>query len=182
MKIQRLVCVAALAAGVACLAQAQEVYVGGSFGASSWSIVNAPGASVDGDDVGYKVVFGSQLNPYLAVEIGWADLGKAKLTGAGVSGDLTGKGGFIDLVGMLQTSKDWWLLGRIGAFNGEVKGQVSGVGSDTDRGTNVKYGLGAQFDISRTTMLRAEWERYRFDHFGDNADVDLWSVGVNFSF
>jgi OOP family OmpA-OmpF porin len=182
MRARRIAAIAALALAACGAASAADVYLGASAGASDWSIQHVPGAAIDGDDYGYKVAFGAHLNPYLAVELGWADLGQATLTGTGISGDLKSKGAFIDLVGMLQTTQDWWLLGRIGAFNGEVKGQVTGVGSASDRGTDLKFGLGAQFDVSKTVMLRAEWERYRVDVFGETSDVDLWSVGLSFRF
>jgi predicted porin len=49
---------------------------------------------------------------------------------------------------------------------------------------NVKWGLGAQYDFSKSTALRAEWERFEnvVDTRTGEADVDLISVGLQVRF
>jgi OOP family OmpA-OmpF porin len=177
----RMAAAAVVAAG-AMSAQAADFYAGGSAGASRWKIDDDPTFSIDKSDVGVKLFGGLQLHENFAVELGWAALGKAKFSGAGISGDVKGRGIFLDAVGMLPLSPQFHLLGRIGAFNGTAKGTVVGVGSTDDSGTDVKWGLGVGYALNKQTALRVEWERYRFDVFGDKGDVDLLSVGVAFKF
>jgi OOP family OmpA-OmpF porin len=181
MRIQRLIAVAILALGAAGAAQAQSLYVGGSLGGSYWDVDEVAGVSIDESDFAYKIHFGVELSPYLGVEIGWADLGKARFSGS-ASGDLKGSGAYLDAVGTFPLAEGWGLLGRIGVFNGKAKGTVSGLGSTSDAGTDVKFGVGFEWHVTRQAVVRGEWERYRFDVFGERGDVDLWSVGVNFRF
>ena len=54
--------------------------------------------------------------------------------------------------------------------------------SMTDKGTSFKVGAGAEYAINKSGAIRGEWERYRFKLTGGDSDVDLWSVGVKFSF
>lgn len=182
MKIHRFVSVATLALAAAGAAQAQVFYAGGSLGGSYWDVEEVPGASIDQSDFGFKVHLGFEFSPYVAVELGWADVGKARFSGSGISGDLKGSGAYLDLVGTLPIAEGWVLLGRFGAFNGKAKGTVSGLGSTSDSGNDVKFGVGFEWHVSRQVAIRGEWERYRFEVFGDQGDVDLWSAGVNVRF
>jgi OOP family OmpA-OmpF porin len=52
----------------------------------------------------------------------------------------------------------------------------------SDRNSAPKVGLGAQYQLSPSTALRGEWERYRLDAFGSKSNTDMYSLGVQFSF
>lgn len=163
-------------------AQAADWYLGGSIGASDWKVSDVPeGVSVDKSDIGYKLLGGVAFGPNFAVEGGYANLGKSSLSAAGLSGEAKGYGYFLDLVGMLPVSGQFSVLGRLGAFNGHGKLSTMGV-SESDSGTDVKYGFGVHYAFSKTVGIRGEWERYRFNAFDEKQDVDLWSVGVTFGF
>lgn len=185
MKIQRLVAVAAMAFGASFAAHAADLYALGSVGASKWNVSDIAGASLDKSDTGFKLGIGGQFSPNLAVEGGYADLGKAKLTASGGSGSIKGNGVFVDVVGLLPLSPQFNAFGKVGVFNGHAKAEASGVGgraSESDSGTDVKFGLGLSYAVSKTVQVRGEWERYRFKVWGDKGDVDLLSVGVTFGF
>lgn len=181
MFIKRVIAVLALSAIAAASAQAADVYIGASGGATDWKVADEPGASIDKTDTGYKVLLGAQFHPNFALEVGYVDLGKAKFSGA-YTGDINGTGWFIDAVGLWPMSSQWSLLGKVGAFNGKAKGTVVGLGSASDSGTDAKFGLGVQYAFSKSLAFRGEWERYRFDVFNDKGDVDLLSLGLKFSF
>ncbi len=59
------------------------------------------------------------------------------------------------------------------------------INSISASGTDLAYGLGANWQINKTISLRAEWERFQ-DLGGKNglnkADVDLYSLGAVFHF
>lgn len=181
MSISQVIAALALSAIAVGSAQAADVYVGVSGGATDWKVADEPGASIDKTSTGYKVMLGAQLHPNFALDVGYVDLGKAKFTGA-YTGDIDGTGWFIDAVGLWPLSPEWSLLGKVGAFNGKAKGTVVGLGSASDSGTDVKFGLGVQYAFSKSLAFRGEWERYRFNVFNDKGDVDLLSLGLKFSF
>jgi OOP family OmpA-OmpF porin len=162
-------------------AQAADFYVGGSIGGSRWKVDEQPGLTIDKSDTGGKIFAGVALNEMFSVEVGYATLGKAGVTDAFVSGDVEGTGVFIDGVGQFAVGNNFSLLGRIGAFNGKAKVSAAGLGAD-DSGTDVKWGLGAAYAFNRAASIRVEWERYRFNVFGDKGDVDLLSLGLVYRF
>jgi OOP family OmpA-OmpF porin len=181
MSAKQVIAALALSAIAAASAQAADFYIGASGGTTDWKVADEPGASIDKSDTGYKFMLGAQFHPNFALEGGYVDLGKAKYSGAYV-GDIKGTGWFVDAVGLWPMSPQWTLLGKVGVFNGKAKGTVVGLGSASDSGTDAKFGLGVQYSLSKNLALRGEWERYRFDVFNDKGDVDLWSLGVKFSF
>lgn len=163
-------------------AQAADWYLGGSLGGSDWKVSDVPaGVSVDKTDVGYKLFGGASFTPNFALEGGYANFGKSTVSVPGASGNARGYGYFLDLVGILPVGPQFGLLARLGAFNGHGKIEAAGQ-TESDSGTDVKYGVGLQYNLSKTIGIRGEWERYRFNAFDDKQDVDLWSIGVTFGF
>jgi OOP family OmpA-OmpF porin len=56
--------------------------------------------------------------------------------------------------------------------------------SATDKSTDLTYGIGARYFITRNFGARVEWQRYQ-KVGGDNTgtdDVDLFSVGALYAF
>jgi OOP family OmpA-OmpF porin len=92
---------------------------------------------------------------------------------------------------MLPVADKFSLFGKIGLYRGEVEGTGSGVvlgtpislsGKDTN--TDLTFGVGAKFDITRNVALRGEWQRYSSvggSEVGES-DVDVLSIGVAFKF
>lgn len=156
----------------------------------------------DESDTGFKIFGGYQFNPNIAVEIGFADLGRYSVTrnvtapvvGAAV-GSVKASGVFLDAVGTLPIQENLSLLGRIGAFYSETKASFAATGavvfaagtntSPKESETNLKLGLGAQYNFTKTVGLRGEWERYfKLGKTGTTGegDVDLFSLSVVFKF
>ena len=69
------------------------------------------------------------------------------------------------------------LLARVGAISWNSHLSSSGIGSFGDNGTDLTYGVGAQFRIW-SLSLRGEYEL--FDLPGKN--VDMFSLGVTWTF
>lgn len=181
MTLKHITAAAALALLSTTAVQAADIYAGVSLGASRWSIADQPGFTIDKSDTGYKLVLGTQFTPNIGAELGYASLGTAKISGGGGTGEVKGSGWFVDLVGTLPLSGSLSGFAKLGVFNGKAKASGAG-GAASDSGTDVKYGLGLSYALSKTVDLRGEWERYRFNLSGDKGDVDLLSVGVNFKF
>ena len=197
------------------VAQAEETFINPEWANSAWYIgagagrsrgnidqdrltssLRANGATVtsfstDERDTGYKLFVGRQLNRYLALELGYFDLGKFNFnsTTSG-NGVLNGEAGFrganLDLLAQLPLSERLSLLGRVGAnyakasthFNGNRLNAVTGP-NQSDRKINAKAGLGLEYKLSEALALRGEVERYRVnDAVGNRGDVDLLSVSL----
>lgn len=172
--------VASGAATLACLpAQAQQgPYIGGNLGSARLKGDDAPGVPTDRSSTGMKLYGGYGFSPYLAVEAGYTDTGKFDSS----QGSLRGTGLFADAVGRWPVAQDFSVLGRLGVFHGRLKDGRSGTTlKETD--TNLKGGLGVQYDLSKNSAIRAEWERYRFDAPNNgSAKTDLFSVGYKYQF
>ena len=149
----------------------------------------------DDRDVGYKLYGGYKFNKNFAVEGGYFNLGKFGFTANTTpAGSLTGTGKFqglnLDLVGILPFTEKFSAFGRAGYIYTEAKDTFSGTGAVTVTNPNpkksegsYKYGLGLQYDLTRSLGLRAEWERYRVnDAVGNKGDIDMALIGLVYTF
>ncbi|MGB8856242.1 MAG: porin family protein [Burkholderiales bacterium] len=117
-------------------------------------------------DTGVKISGGYQVNPNLAVEIAYADLGK-------FGNNLRASALGLYAVGKLPVANHFSLLGRVGINNAQLKG-----GGNSDSNLELGYGIGASYALTPTVDLRGEWERYKFDAL----DASLFSVGLAMKF
>ena len=149
----------------------------------------------DRKDTGYKVFLGYQLNRYFGFELGYFDLGKqnfrATTTPSGtLNGEVRTKGANLDLVGTLPLTTNLSALGRVGTAYARTRSQFNGTGAvvvtnsqPSERGANVKLGLGLQYAFSPGFMVRGEAERYRInDGTGGRGEINLYSVSLVFPF
>ena len=160
--------------------------------------VTGPGLThtITGSDerrTGYKVFGGYQMNRYLGVEAGYFNLGKSTFTSTTVpagtlSGELRAEGFNLDLVGTAPLSDNFAFMGRIGAQNARTRGTFAGTGAalvanptPSRRETNYKAGVGMQYAVSPSFLIRAEVERYRInDAVGEKAGVNLFALSLVF--
>ena len=165
-------------------------FIGASAGQSTidaFDVACPAGFTCDDTDTAWKIYGGLEVNEYISMEVGYADLGEAKISGA-TSGTAEVNGMTIQVVGTYALNPSFSLIGRGGmnVLNLEINETTGGVHSnkgDTDVAWSL--GLGAQYNLSKSVGLRMEWERY-FE-VGDpdttgEADVDLISAGVVFKF
>jgi len=152
-------------------------------------------ASVNNTDTGWKLFGGYQLNKNLGFEAAYVDLGSfnsnatyATLAGSPYQSKTDGKGFLLSVVGTLPVSDTVAIFGKIGAFSWDLDATASTSLASTSlsaSGTDLAYGLGANWQINKTIGLRAEWERFQ-DIGGKNGfnqhDVDLYSIGAVFHF
>jgi OmpA-OmpF porin, OOP family len=200
--------IAAMFAGPYALADDAGWYAGADVGRSQAKIDDAritsgllgagfatTGISDRDRDTGYKVFGGYQFNRNFALEAGYFDLGKfgytATTTPAGtLDGSIKLKGFNLDLVGTLPLAAKFSVFGRVGVADAQARDNFSGTGavnvtnpSPSQRATNLKYGLGLQYDLTRSLATRIEGERYRIDDaVGNKGDINLISVGVVYRF
>ncbi len=149
----------------------------------------------DSRDTAYKLFLGRQFNPYLALEGGYFDLGRASFRTRTVplgtlDGELRHQGFNLDLVGTLPVTERFAVLGRVGAQYARSSGYFVGSGAisvptpnASRRETNAKFGLGMQYAFSPGFMLRADAERYRVNDSADrHGHVNVVSLSLVFPF
>lgn len=138
-----------------------------------------PGASCDGNDTGFKLFAGGQLNRVLGLELSYLDLGKVGRNDGSTSAKGINLGLLVNApIGLLN------LYGKLGVVFGWTHISSSRpsvlVGKEAD--FNISYGLGVQVDLSRNWAIRADWDSYRLQ-FADGRDsVDLYSLGVVYKY
>ena len=195
MNIKALVPVLGLSAAAFALPAAAQnmsaVYIGGGFGQSQFKgacdNVSGAGVSCDDKDTSFRLFGGYQLNRNFAAELGYSDLGKAKVTDPFGSTELGVTAWDLSAVGMFPVMDALAIFGRLGGYWGEAK--LSGGASGSKTTTNLVYGLGLQYDFMKNFGVRGEWSRYskvkaKNDATGveDDGDVDVLGVSVLYRF
>lgn len=145
--------------------------------------------SLDERGTAFKLFGGYQFNRYFALEGGYFDLGKFGYTSttspAGtLNGQIKLRGFNLDLVGTLPITDRLSAIGRVGAQVAKASDTFSGTGAvqvlgpdPHKRDTNYKVGLGLQYEITPSFLIRGEAERYRInDAVGNRGDVNMFSV------
>jgi OOP family OmpA-OmpF porin len=170
---------------------AQAAYVGVSAGRSRLDLDCAGTTSCDRTDTAAKIFGGYMFMPNFGAEVAYYDLGKATVSGVDptlgtVSGSL--KGTSFGVFGVAAAPfGQFSVFGKLGAVSTKAKVEASSAslgigGSDSQRHTNLGWGLGASYEITNNLGLRAEFERLRVE-FDDNKDnADLYTVGVHYRF
>jgi OmpA-OmpF porin, OOP family len=156
-----LVTLAMGAAAIATPALAAGPYYGGiSLGGSD--LQNCIG---DCTDTGIKILGGYQVNPSVAVELAYTDLGKFGNTRASAFG--------VSALGRLPIANNFSLLGRLGVNSAKLKRDGS-----SNSSVELGYGIGVSYVLTPTLDVRGEWERIKFDP----VDASLLSVGLTMKF
>jgi OmpA-OmpF porin, OOP family len=178
-------------------AQDTGVYIGAAFGqAKHKDACEGADISCDETDSAWKLFGGYQFSRFLAVELGYADLGQSKASGT--VGAVTVDAAFevtaweLVAVGSFPVMDRLSVLGKFGLYRADIELSGSGrIGAGTpipfsgDESNNeITFGVGARYDFTRNLGLRAEWQRYKKvggDETGE-VDIDLISAGLIWRF
>lgn len=130
----------------------------------------------DDEDTSWKIFGGWEMNPNIAFEAGWVDFGEitGSVGGSAVSAEVDGW--TLAAKGILPINEQFDVFGKFGAIMWDVEGSGAASGISDD-GTDLMYGLGAQYMLTNQFGIVGEWEWFDID-----SDVDLFSVGVLFKF
>lgn len=169
-----LVLITALWLGVQTAAHAENTgwYLGFNMGSADVKLI-------DESDLGYKFYGGYMLQNF-GFELAFVGLGDGYTVD---NVDIYGMS--MQFIGRLPLGTSVSLLGKVGLFWWTVSNCYYGYyyydcyGGVYDDGSDLTYGVGMQFDLSRNLSLRAEYEE-----FVDvsRSDVSLLSLGVIFRF
>jgi OOP family OmpA-OmpF porin len=156
------------------------LYLGGSIGGSEYrnACAGIVGVSCDEKDVAWKGFAGWQFNRHLGLELGYANLGKAEVSGTGVSVRSRGA----DLVGVftLPLNEMFAVYGKAGIAYMRTKANAPG-GEVKENTTDPTFGGGVRVNFARNFAARLEWQRYH--DVGDEnttgkGKIDYWSIGL----
>jgi OOP family OmpA-OmpF porin len=151
------------------------IYLGASIGQSGVDIdeaVSSGGDDFSADATGFKVIAGWRFLDWLSIEGNYVDLGSGDDTVDGNRLEVDASGISLSAVGFLPIGPVD-LFARVGAINWDADfGEIS------DDGTDLTYGVGAQFRVWGLSV-RAEYEQFDID---DVDTVDLISLGVTWTF
>lgn len=165
-----------LAMGVAGSAAAQSgFYAGASVGQST--IDGCGGVSnCDDEDTSWKVFGGWELNQNIAFEAGWVDLGEISGSIGGSAVSAEADGWTLAAKGILPLNEQFGVFAKIGFIDWEIEGGGALSGVDDD-GTDLMYGIGAQYMFTDQFGIVGEWEWYDIDD-----DADVLSIGALIKF
>jgi OOP family OmpA-OmpF porin len=149
------------------------IYLGASVGQSGLQIDNV---GYDADANGYKLIAGWRFLDSLAVEANYLDFGSGNDSVAGTRIETDADGISLSAVGFLPVGPVD-LFARVGVVDWSADLSSPGFGSGSDDGTDLTYGVGAQFRVW-SLSIRAEYELFDIE----NVDVDMISVGVTWTF
>jgi OOP family OmpA-OmpF porin len=162
-------------------------FIGASVGQASYDMTCPAGSTCDDTDMAWKIYGGLEVNEYISMEAGYANLGEVEVSGT-ESGTAEVHGMTIQVIGSYAINPSFSLIGRGGMNilnlekNGTIAAPTNNIG-DTDVAWSL--GLGAQYNLSESVGLRAEWERY-FKVGDENTtgemDIDLISASIVYTF
>ena len=180
-------------------AQETRWYVSADVGQSQHRTTSVDAGIVGGSfgqkDTQTGIAIGGQINKQFAVELGYADFGKAKISGSGalpcppatacalvvfpLAGDVRAKATHLSLIASAPLADGLAIYGRLGAAQTDRSTQVR-VGSVSvssgDKKTEVIYGVGLGYAISKNIEATLEWKK-----LGDS-EVDSVGLGVRLRF
>jgi OOP family OmpA-OmpF porin len=159
----------------------QSWYAGFGVGESKLDNACVNGFSCDSKDTSYRLFAGTKFNRWLGAEIGATDFGKWDRAGGQTkawAADIAATAG----VDLPHNSS---VFAKAGAAytQTEVGGTALGLESGTKKDWSPRYGVGGQIGLTQNWALRADWDRYQNVSFpGREEDVDVWMLGVQYSF
>lgn len=161
----------ALVAGLgASNAMAAGWYAGAGVGQAEYDGLSDEGTSM-------KLFLGYSFSPNGAFEFAYVDTGEGEEDTPFGDFEVSTDGFEISAVGFLPVNQSVSFLGRLGLYNWDAEAELGGA-SGSDSGTDLTYGFGVQFELSKAAALRGEYQVYDID--GD--DIDNIGVSVLFRF
>jgi OOP family OmpA-OmpF porin len=154
-------------------------------------------SSDSGSNTKWRLQGGYRFNPYLAVEAGYIDFGKAKYQASYAGGSAQGslKAGGVDMavLGSLPVNDNFSVFGKVGVVDAKVESSLTAgapatflaSGSDSVYSIKPLLGVGAIYKLTQNIDLRGD-----YDYVGGlgkssktgQMDASMFSVGVAYNF
>jgi len=154
---------------------ANPYYFGGTIGTSDGKSYCEGSSNCEDSDTAWKLFGGYKVTNNLSAEAAYVNLGDLhkKNSNSDVSAVT------LNAVGSMPVSDKFEVFGKVGAMRWSSDNSNDG----SESGFGVTYGVGAKMQMSETTKLRAEWEKFPGVETSkdDKTDVNMLSVGVELS-
>jgi len=88
-------------------------------------------------------------------------------------------------VGTLPIADKFSAFGKLGMYRADSDLSSDVLASGSESKSDLTYGLGLQYDFTRSVGMRGEWQRFQKvggDDVGGESDIDVMSVGVLYRF
>lgn len=162
---------------------ANKAYIGGAFGASNVAVDCGGVASCDNNDTGYKLYAGYKVHPQIAIEGGYIDFGKSKISvGSFGVGSIAVDGFLVNAAGRLPFTRELTGVGRLGLAFVDTKASGLPYGNRTDGSTNAYFGLGLEYSFNKNLRASASADFTTAEIGGDDSTVRLLSIGLQYDF
>lgn len=198
-----------LVAGVAS-AQGAGGFVEGTVGFGKFDLGNTSGWTVDDKDTSWGLTAGYMLNSNFGFEVGYRDLGRASGSTSAVSGTWYGKPYTATGTLSASGDADGWLFGvrlnlpgndkfsvnaRAGLYdwNADLRATASGSltydgtayagnvqASQTFSGTDLYYGIGAGYNITKQLGVSIDYSRFVLDDI--SVKNHSWDINLQYRF
>jgi OOP family OmpA-OmpF porin len=151
-------------------------YLGASIGQANLKIDDISNGvateDFDADDMGFKLIAGMRPLDWLGLEAAYVNFGEPEDTVLGQKLQADGDGITAFAVGFLPTGPID-VYAKLGLISWDSK--IGGTFDDD--GTDLAYGVGAQFRVLGLS-IRAEYEKFEIS----DVDLDMISVGLTYTF
>ena len=129
----------------------------------------------------FRAYAGGRFNNAIGLELGVLNIGDYQ-RGGGVT---DGWGADAALVAGFPLGANSAIFGKLGVIYART--DVSGIPSPAfqtgkERGFGGRWGVGAQLGLTKTWALRADYDRYLLPLPGDHEDLDVFMLGVQYTF
>jgi len=163
------------------IVHAGNFYVGASVGNASLD-EDFDGLRINDDTTTFRLVAGWRFNDYFSLEGGYQDFGDFEQSVDGVDGPFTAKlsaDGFVfGATGRASVSERFALTGRAGVFFWNGTAEINDVSQASPDDTNLYFGAGASFDVSKQLQMTGDWTRYDLE----SATSEVFSLGLQYHF
>lgn len=156
-------------------------YVGASIGSAQLND-DFDGLDVDDDTVAYRIVGGWRVNRYFGLEAGYQNFGdfeqNVTINGVTSKAKLSADGYTFGVTGSYPVSDRVEVFGRGGWFFWDGNADVNNVSQASPEDTNLYYGAGLSFGLSKRFHINTDWTRFELK----STESDVFSVGLQYRF
>lgn len=134
----------------------------------------------DFEETAYSVYVGYRLNPYLATEFAYTDLGEAEYWIGTNKAEWDFSTMSLSAIGIVPLTDNFELFAQLGAHRWSADLTATDGSVDVD-GTDMFYGAGLSYYMNNVSF-RAEYKQLTLDK--DDVDIkpSIYSVGVQYNF
>ena len=139
-------------------------------------------ADIEGADDTSTKLFGGYRKGNGGFEVAYHDFGKQEESAFGTTASVEITALEFSGVGFASVSPTFDLFGKIGLLSWDADFSLTGFPDVSTDGSDLIFGLGAQYTPSNNISIRLEYQTSSLDVNGVDLDTDVISIGAAFNF